>query len=184
MLRRKFMFKKLRVKIDEYFFYRNINKLTGAIWRYAFKGSLDPQYTKDDAMEVAINIIWNDAGGGCLPFKLSELKHEKEEISRKKYVIFDRESYLWQMVYCNNHKPDEETLKDIAKSMVSLQYCGKFSSDGSVCMNGGGIKNDSNIFVMSENGVQYLWQLGSKVSDMEGFIVPHLYYVRKIGMIV
>lgn len=153
----------------------------------------DHVYSEEDFVSGEIVEINGDSalvefrtpgGGGCLPFKLSELKHEKEEISRKKYVIFDRESYLWQMVYCNNHKPDEETLKDIAKSMVSLQYCGKFSSDGSVCMNGGGIKNDSNIFVMSENGVQYLWQLGSKVSDMEGFIVPHLYHVRKIGMIV
>lgn len=153
----------------------------------------DRVYSEEDFISGEIVEIEDDSalvefrtpgGGGCLPFKISELKHEKEEISRKKYVIFDRKSYLWQMVYCNNHKPDEETLKDIAKSMVSLQYCGKFSSDGSVCMNGGGIKNDSNIFVMSENGVQYLWQLGSKVSDMEGFIIPHLYHVRKIGMIV
>lgn len=55
------MFKKLKVKIDEYLFNRNINKLAKAIWKYAFKESLDPRYTKDDAMEVAINIIWNDA---------------------------------------------------------------------------------------------------------------------------
>lgn len=99
-------------------------------------------------------------------------------------MIFDKENYVWQMVYCNNHKPDGEVLEDIAKSMVSFQYCGKFSSENAVCMNSGRIKNDSNIFIMSENGVQYLWQLGSKVSDMEGFIVPHLYHVRKIGMIV
>lgn len=123
-------------------------------------------------------------GGGCLPFELSELKHEKEEVFKKKYVIFDKESYVWQMVYCNSHKSDVEELEDIAKAMVSYQYCGKFSSEGAICMNGGGIKNDNKIFIMSENGVQYLWQLGSKVSDMEGFIVPHLYHVRKIGMIV
>jgi len=55
------MLKKLKVKIDEYFFNRNIDKLAKAIWKYAFKGSISPQYTKDDAMEVAINIIWNDA---------------------------------------------------------------------------------------------------------------------------
>lgn len=101
-----------------------------------------------------------------------------------KYVIFDKESYVWQMIYCNNHKPDGEILEDIAKAMVSFQYCGKFSSEESTCMNSGGIKNDSNIFIMSENGVQYVWQLGSKVSDMEGFIIPNLYHVRKIGMIV
>ena len=58
---RKFMFKKLRVKIDKYFFNRNIDKLARAIWKYAFKPSLDPQYTKNDAMVVAMNILWNDA---------------------------------------------------------------------------------------------------------------------------
>ena len=58
---RKFMFKKLRVKIDKYFFNINIDKLARAIWKYAFKPSLDPQYTKNDAMEVAMNILWNDA---------------------------------------------------------------------------------------------------------------------------
>lgn len=153
----------------------------------------DRVYSEEDLISGEIVEIDDDSafvefttpgGGGCLPFKLSELKHEKEEISRKKYVIFDKESYMWQMVYCNNHKLDGETLEDIAKAMVSHQYCGKFSSEESTCMNGSGIKNDSNIFIMNENGVQYLWQLGSKVSDMEGFIIPNLYHVRKIGMIV
>lgn len=103
-----------------------------------------------------------------------------------KYVIFDKESYVWQMVYCNVHKEDEdeEGLEDIARAMVSYQYCGNFSAKDATCMNDGGIKNDSEIFIMNENGVKYLWQRGSKVSDMKGFIIPHLYYVRKIGMIV
>ena len=48
---------------NEYFFNRRIDKLAKAIWKYAFKVSLDPKYTKDDAMEVAINLIWNDADG-------------------------------------------------------------------------------------------------------------------------
>lgn len=76
------------------------------------------------------------------------------------------------MVYCNVHKQDGEGLEDIAKAMVSYQYCGKFSLENAVCMNRSGIKNDSEIFMMNENGVKYLWQRGSKVSDMEGFIVP------------
>lgn len=101
-----------------------------------------------------------------------------------KYVIFDKDSYVWQMVYCNTHKQDGEGLEDIAKAMVSYQYCGKLSIEDVTCMNGCRIKNDSEIFIMNEDGVKYLWQRGSKVSDMEGFIVPHLYYVRKIGMIV
>lgn len=55
------MFKKIREKIGEYFLNRSIDKLSNAIWKYAFKGSLNPQYTKDDAMKAAIGIIWNDA---------------------------------------------------------------------------------------------------------------------------
>lgn len=102
----------------------------------------------------------------------------------KKYVIFDKNSYVWQMVYCNSHKPEGENLENIAKAMVSYQYCGLFSSDNFVCANGSGIKNDDKMFILGEDGVQYIWQLGSRVSDMEGFIVPNLYYVRKIGMIV
>lgn len=57
------MLKKIKVKIDEYLLNRNINKLAKAIWIYAFKRSIDPQYTKDDAMKVALNITWNDADG-------------------------------------------------------------------------------------------------------------------------
>lgn len=153
---------------------------------------------KDDFIEGEIVNIKEDVayvefrtagGGGCLPFDLSELEHKESEINRNEdfiqnYVIFDKKTYVWQMVYCNSHRPDGEELEDIAKAMISYQYCGKFSSGGTACMNGGGIKNDTEIFIMNENGVQYLWQLGSKVSDMEGFIVPHLYHVRKVGMLV
>lgn len=57
------MLKKIKVKIDEYFLNRAINKLANAIWRYVFKSTIDPQRTKDDAMKVALNIIWNDADG-------------------------------------------------------------------------------------------------------------------------
>lgn len=57
------MLKKIKVKIDEYLLNRAIDKLAKAIWRYAFKRTIDPQRTKDDAMEVALNIIWNDADG-------------------------------------------------------------------------------------------------------------------------
>lgn len=39
----KFMLEKLRVKINEYFFNRRIDKLAKAIWKYAFKVSLDPK---------------------------------------------------------------------------------------------------------------------------------------------
>lgn len=69
-----------------------------------------------------------------------------------KYIIFDKETFIWKMVYCNNHKPEGEELKDIAEAMVSYKYCGKFSSSDAICMNGGKLKNDNGIFIMSENG--------------------------------
>ena len=42
-------------------FYRNIRKLTNAIWKYSLKDSLMPKYTKADAGTLAVAIHWNDA---------------------------------------------------------------------------------------------------------------------------
>lgn len=44
------------------------------------------------------------------------------------------------------------------------------------------ILNNENVFIMENNDSCYeRWQVGSKVSDMTGVIIPHLYYVRHIG---
>ena len=101
-----------------------------------------------------------------------------------KYVLFDKNEKDWQMVYCTQDNDEELLLESISKAMLRGDGFKKFNAKEGVCMNDGGIKNDSMIFSINECGVRYIWQLGSKVSDMAGFIVPHLYRVRKIGMIV
>ena len=101
-----------------------------------------------------------------------------------KYVLFDKNEKDWQMVYCTQDNDEELLLESISKAMLRGDGFEKFNAKEGVCMNDGGIKNDSMIFSINEYGVRYIWQLGSKVSDMAGFIVPHLYRVRKIGMIL
>lgn len=105
-------------------------------------------------------------------------------LNKKKYVLFDKEDCEWQMLYCNNHKDETETGEEILRSMISCKFAGKFHADEYSCINRAGIKNDKNIYIMNEDGVLYLWQVGSKVSDMEEFIIPHTYYIRKVGILV
>lgn len=101
-----------------------------------------------------------------------------------KYVLFDKNAKDCQMVYCAQDNDEELLLESISKAMLHGDSFKNFNAKEGVCMNGGGIKNDSMIFSIDECGVRYIWQLGSKVSDIVGFIVPHLYRVRKIGMIL
>lgn len=103
------------------------------------------------------------------------------------YVIFNKSDIQWQMVYCNCHELDHEMPEEIVKAITSYNFIGKFYKDDYICMNDGrdAIKNDNNLFVLSDySGVKYIWQVGSKVADMEGFIIPHAYYVRCIGIVV
>ena len=101
-----------------------------------------------------------------------------------RYVVFDKGHCDWDMIYCNCHEDREETEEEIVKALVSFVYVGTFSACENVCMNSGTIHNDSKVFILADLSVQYLWQIGSRVSDIEGAIIPHTYYVRKIGMIV
>lgn len=48
-----------RKPFDEWLLNRKIDKLTNAIYKYAFKDCL-PKHSKKDAMKIAIAIIWND----------------------------------------------------------------------------------------------------------------------------
>lgn len=48
-----------------------------------------------------------------------------------------------------------------------------------------GVKNDENIYILYRiTDEPELWQIGSKVSDITGYIVPGLFHVRKIGVFV
>ncbi len=97
-----------------------------------------------------------------------------------KYVTFFNE-FDTKMVYCN--KNGEETPEDIIKSTF-LIFVGKFNANEHKAAGCKPIKNDDNIFICRNyDGGTDLYQVCSKVADVTGTIVPHLYYFRKIGVI-
>ena len=48
-----------RKPFDEWLLNRKIDKLTNAIYKYAFKDCF-PKHSREDAMKIAIAIMWND----------------------------------------------------------------------------------------------------------------------------
>ena len=100
-----------------------------------------------------------------------------------KYIMIEKESgdMKWSRIYynCNGN----ETSEDIAKAIVTEYFVGKFNKEEH--MNAGCLKiqNDENLFILRDSyGCNNIWQIGGKSSDMTGFIIPHLYKVRKIGV--
>jgi len=105
---------------------------------------------------------------------------KRDFFESRKYVLF--ESVSWQMIYCDQDDDKNKLLKNISEAMLYGSDFEKFHSEDYDCVNSQGILSDENIFLLAEGNVRFLWQLGSKVSDMIGNVIPHLYYIRKIGM--
>ena len=101
----------------------------------------------------------------------------------KSYLLFNEGSFNWQMVYCLNDDNKEELLESIAKSML-YSGCEYFDNNKYKCINNIGISSGENIFIVGDYGVKYIYQLGEMVKDMIGMTVPHLYYVRKVGIFI
>lgn len=100
-----------------------------------------------------------------------------------KYITVDKESndMKWSRLYCN--KNGEETLEDIARAIVTHYFVGKFNKEEHSNAGCAKIENDENLFILRDSyGCDNIWQIGGKATDMTGFIVPHLYKVRKIGV--
>lgn len=48
-----------------------------------------------------------------------------------------------------------------------------------------GVENDEDIYILHRRtGEPELWQIGSRVSDITGYVVPGLFHVRKIGAFI
>ena len=102
-----------------------------------------------------------------------------------KYVTYNKDSdnMKWSMVYCN--KNGNETPEDIVKEISSEYYIGEFHKESHTNVAGSEITNDENLFILLNfYGVNYIWQVGAKVCDMNGVIIPNLYRVRKIGYLI
>ncbi len=100
-----------------------------------------------------------------------------------KYITINKynEDMKWSRIYCN--LDGKETPEDIAKAIVSEFYVGKFSKEEHMNAGCQKIQNDENLFILRDSyGTDNIWQIGGKSTDMTGFIIPHLYKVRRIGI--
>ena len=100
-----------------------------------------------------------------------------------KYITVEKESedMKWSRIYCNCN--GNETSEDIAKAIVTEYFVGKFNKEKHMNAGCPKIQNDENLFILRDSyGCNNIWQIGGKSSDMTGFIIPHLYKVRKIGV--
>lgn len=93
-----------------------------------------------------------------------------------------------QLLYANCHEKRDETGEEIIKGIVSEIFVEKFDKtkfEKNQYYEGRCIVNDENIYITRDvNGHLNIWQICGKVSDMENAIIPHTYYVRKIGFII
>lgn len=100
-----------------------------------------------------------------------------------KYLLFDKPEE-WQLIYCSTGCYDIRGDIEIVKRIPSVHW-EKFDTAYAVSFDGREIKNDEKIFMIEDfDSKRSLWQIGSKLSDMNGTIIPHVYQVRRIGTIV
>ena len=100
-----------------------------------------------------------------------------------KYITVDKEldDMRWSRIYCN--LDGKETTEDIAKAIITEYFVGKFNKGEHMNAGCPNIQNDENLFILRDSyGCNNIWQIGGRSSDMTGFIIPHLYKVRKIGV--
>ena len=97
------------------------------------------------------------------------------------YLPYNKKQIENVMIYCN--KNGEENAEDIAKAIITDVFIGKFIAKEHTSITSP-IKNDENMFILRDTyGHDNIWQICGKVSDYTDAIVPHLYRVRKIGVI-
>ena len=99
-----------------------------------------------------------------------------------KYLMFDKEQIVSDVIYCN--KNGNETPEDIAKAIITDFFVGKFTVKDHIALLNP-CKSDKDMFILRDiNGRDYIWQVCGKVSDCVDAIIPHLYRIRKVGIVV
>lgn len=97
-----------------------------------------------------------------------------------KYLPYEKRQIGNEIIYCN--RDGDETAEDIAKAIVTDYFVGKFVAKEHVSITSP-IKNDKNMFILRDiYGHDNIWQVCGKVSDYTDAIIPHLYRVRRIGI--
>ena len=75
-------------------------------------------------------------------------------------------------------------MKQDRKAIVSGYYAGKFNKEEHMNAGCPKIQNDKNLFILRDSyGTNNIWQIGGRLTDMTGFIISHLYKVRRIGVL-
>lgn len=100
-----------------------------------------------------------------------------------RYLTYEKENLEWKPIYCNTHK-NETTFEDIIKAITSENFIGKFNKSEHISITKP-IKNDDKLYITTDingNGNYNIWQIGGCFTDMEGFVIPCTYKVRKIGI--
>lgn len=98
-----------------------------------------------------------------------------------RYLIYEKEDLEWKPIYCNMHR-NETTFEDIIKSIISENFIGKFNKDEHISITKP-IKNDDKLYITIDSSGSYnIWQIGGLFTDMEDFVIPCTYKVRKIGI--
>lgn len=98
-----------------------------------------------------------------------------------RYLTYEKENLEWKPIYCNTHK-GETLFEDIIKAITSENFVGKFNKDEHISI-AKPIKNDDKLYItVDSNGSYNIWQIGGLFTDMENFVIPCTYKVRKIGI--
>ena len=75
-----------------------------------------------------------------------------------------------------------ESLEEIANKITPKGTAQRFSPATSSCVKGKPILNDYNVFIVGKEWPE-IWQIGAKLTDMHGDIIPGIIRVRRIGEI-
>lgn len=101
-----------------------------------------------------------------------------------KYYLL--ETAPWEIFYSAATKTTEELVNNFVSAYAGYTKAEKFDKTKyQPAKHMSGVKNDENIYILYQiTGEPELWQIGSKVSDITGYIIPGLFHVRKIGAFV
>lgn len=106
-----------------------------------------------------------------------------------KYYLF--ETAPWEIFYSAATWTPEELVNNFVSAYAGYTRAGytraeKFDkTKHQPAEHMSGIKNDGDIYILHRrSGEPELWQIGSRVSDITGYVVPGLFHVRKIGAFI
>lgn len=76
-----------------------------------------------------------------------------------------------------------ETLEEIADKILPTDTARRFYPEDATCVGGHELLSDDRLFIIGEEWLE-IWQIGTKLTDMYGNIIPGIIRVRRIGEIL